>query len=82
MRQILLVPLVLAACVNSRDAAAGKTELSADSTAISGIGVQTASAQSPAPSGNIPASVMKLRTDPQTPIRGLYVNRFSSQSTK
>jgi hypothetical protein len=82
MRHILFVPLVLAACVNSRDAAAGKTELSADSTARSAIGVQTAAAQSPAPSGNIAASVMKLRTDPQTPIRGLYVNRFAAQSTK
>jgi hypothetical protein len=82
MRRIFLIPLVLAACVNSRDAAAGKTELSADSTAKSGIGVQTAAAQSPAPSGNIPAAVMKLRTDPQAPIRGLYVNRFAAQSTK
>ena len=82
MRQIFLIPLVLAACVNSRDAAAGKTELSADSTARSGIGVQTAAAQSPAPSGNFPAPVMKLRTDPQAPIRGLYVNRFAAQSTK
>lgn len=83
MRQILFVPLVLAACVNSRDAAAGKTELTADSTARSGIGVQAASAQSvPAQSGNVPASVMKLRTDRDAPIRGLYVNRFAAQSTK
>ncbi|HEX6573402.1 MAG TPA: putative glycoside hydrolase [Gemmatimonadaceae bacterium] len=83
MRSLLLLPVVLAACVNSRDAAAGKTELAADSAAKSGIGVQTASAQpAPAASGNIPASVMKLRTDPETPIRGLYVNRFAAQSTK
>ena len=83
MRSILLLAVLSTACVNSRDAAAGKGELAADSAAKSSIGVQTATAQPapPAPA-NLPASVQKLRTDPQAPIRGLYVNRFAAQSTK
>ena len=84
MRSILLLAVLSAACVNSRDAAAGKTRLSADSTAKSVIGASVANAQpAPAPAtGGIPAEVMKLRTDPEAPIRGLYVNRFAAQSTK
>jgi hypothetical protein len=83
MRSILLLAALSSACVNSRDAAAGKAGLAADSTSASVVGVKTASAQpAPAPSGNIPASVMKLRTDRDAPIRGLYVNRFAAQSSK
>jgi hypothetical protein len=87
MRQLLLLAALSTACVNSRDAAAGKAQLAADSTSKSVIGgVSTASAQSPAaapaPDGSIPATVQKLRTDAQAPIRGLYVNRFAAQSTK
>jgi hypothetical protein len=84
MRSILLLAVLSAACVNSRDAATGKTRLSADSTSKSVIGATVANAQ-PAPAtatGGIPAEVMKLRTDPEAPIRGLYVNRFAAQSTK
>ena len=82
MRSILIVAALSAACVNSRDAAAGKGELAADSISKSVVGVQTASAQSTAPAGNLSAAVQKLRTDPNAPIRGLYVNRFAAQSTK
>jgi hypothetical protein len=81
MRSIFVLAALTAACVSSRDAAAGKGELAADSTAESRIGIRTASAQPPAP-GNLPAEVQKLRTDPQAPIRGLYVNRFAAQSAK
>ena len=84
MRSILLLAVLSAACVNSRDAATGKTRLSADSTSKSVIGATVANAQpAPAPAtGGIPAEVMKLRTDPEAPIRGLYVNRFAAQSSK
>ena len=83
MRSIFVLAALSAACVNSRDAAAGTGELAADSTAKSRIGVQTASAQPAAQAtGTIPSEVQKLRTDPQAPIRGLYVNRFAAQSTK
>lgn len=87
MRQLLLLAVFTTACVSSRDAAAGKAQLAADSTSKSVIGgVSTANAQPPAStaalSGNIPATVQKLRTDAQAPIRGLYVNRFAAQSTK
>jgi hypothetical protein len=82
MRSIFVLAILSAACVSSRDAAAGKAELSADSTAKSVVGVRTASAQ-PAPAADgLPATVQKLRTDAQAPIRGLYVNRFAAQSTK
>jgi hypothetical protein len=81
MRSIFVIAALSAACANSRDAAAGKSELAADSASKSVVGVRTASAQ-PAPAGNVPATVQKLRTDAQAPIRGLYVNRFAAQSTK
>ena len=62
MRSILLLAVLSAACVNSRDAATGKTRLSADSTSKSVIGATVANAQpAPAPAtGGIPAEVMKL----------------------
>jgi hypothetical protein len=86
MRSILFFAVLSTACASSRDSAAGKGELAADSTAISVIGgAKTAGAQSPAApaqAGNLPATVQKLRTDAQIPIRGLYVNRFAAQSTK
>ncbi len=92
MRPILLLAVLSSACVNSRDAAAGKTDLAADSASQSVIGVRDASAQ-PAPAGTpetpaaasatqLPAAVQKLRTDPSAPIRGLYINRFAAQSSK
>src|SRR5512138_3733671 len=66
MRSILILAVFSAACVNSRDAVKGKSDLAADSTAKSVIGVNTANAQPPAPAtGNLPAEVVKLRTDPQ-----------------
>lgn len=82
MRSILILAAFSAACVNSRDAAGGKVEVAADSTAKSRIGVQTASAEPAPAAADIPAAVQKLRTDPAAPIRGLYVNRFAAQSTK
>jgi hypothetical protein len=87
MRSILFFAVLSTACASSRDSAAGKGELAADSTAISVIGgAKTAGAQSPATptaqAGNLPAIVQKLRTDAQMPIRGLYVNRFAAQSTR
>ena len=83
MRPIVLLAVLSAACTTSHDAAAGKTELAADSTAKSVIGARTASAQT-VPDGNSShsAELTRLRTDPQAPIRGLYVNRFAAQSTK
>jgi hypothetical protein len=83
MRSIFVLVLLSAACVNSRDAAAAKTELALDSASLSVVGARTASAQPAAPvSDAVPAVVQKLRTDPNAPIRGLYVNRFAAQSTK
>ena len=87
MRSYLILALLSTACVGSRDAAAGKVELAADSVAGSVVGGGTAGAQSaPASStpvaGNFSADLQKLRTDANAPIRGLYVNRFAAQSTK
>jgi len=80
MRSFLFLVVLTTACANTRDAVAEKGDLSADSISQSAIGAQAAPAQ-PTP-GTLPASVQKLRTDPQAPIRGLYVNRFAAQSTK
>jgi hypothetical protein len=89
MRRFLFLAFALTACVGSRDAAKGKSELAADSTAKSQIGGSTAGAQTPAAAtaapvlaGNYSAELQKLRTDPTVPIRGLYINRFAAQSTK
>jgi len=83
MRALLILAAASVACVNSRDAAAGRAELSADSTARSVVGANTASAQTPAPTqAGLSPAVQKLRTDPAAPIRGLYVNRFAAQSKK
>jgi hypothetical protein len=82
MRSILILAALSTACANTRDAAAGNAELAADSVSKSSVGGQAPSAQpAPAP-GNVPQVVQKLRTDPEAPIRGLYVNRFAAQSTK
>jgi hypothetical protein len=83
MRLIFLLTFALAACAGARDAAAGKAEVNTDSVAGSSIGATPAPAQTPAaPKGNFSAELQKLRTDPNAPIRGLYVNRFAAQSTK
>ena len=80
MRSILILVMLTTACANTRDAAAEKNTASGDSASKSGGAAQTTSAQ-PAPD-NVPAAVQKLRTDPEAPIRGLYVNRFAAQSMK
>ena len=85
MRRILLLILRSAACADTRSAATEIAQSAADSAAKSRIGgVATASAQtaSTAPNGNFPAELLKLRTDPSAPIRGLYVNRFAAQSRR
>ncbi len=83
MRSIILLAALSTACVNSRDAAAGRTAVAADSTAASVVGVRNANAQpAPASQSGLSAEVQKLRTDPSVPVRGLYVNRFAAQSTK
>ena len=87
MRSYLILALLSTACVGSRDAAAGKVEMAADSVAGSVVGGGSAGAQSaPASStpvaGNFSADLQKLRSDVNAPIRGLYVNRFAAQSTK
>ena len=83
MRLIFLLAFTSAACAGARDAAAGKADVNADSVAASSIGATPAGAQTPAaPTGNFSAELQKLRTDPNAPIRGLYVNRFAAQSTK
>lgn len=86
MRSYLILALATTACVGSRDAAAGKIELATDSVAGSVVGDGQSGAQTPSESapaaGNFSAELQKLRTDPQAPIRGLYVNRFAAQSTK
>lgn len=95
MRSIPLIVLVLAACSATHDAGAGKTAIAGDSVSRSVIGGPTAAtaqidsqnagsltpAQAPA-GGAIPASVQKLRSDANAPIRALYVNRFAAQSSK
>ncbi|HEX2723741.1 MAG TPA: putative glycoside hydrolase [Gemmatimonadaceae bacterium] len=86
MRSILVLSLVTTACVGSRDAAAGKVALGADSVAGSVVGGGPSGTKAPDAVTNagagLPADVQKLRTDPSIPIRGLYVNRFAAQSTK
>ena len=83
MRSLLFVAVLATACVNSRDAAAGRTALAADSTAASVVGTNEAGAQpAPASQSGLSAEVQKLRKDPSMPIRGLYVNRFAAQSKK
>ncbi|MDQ3082158.1 MAG: putative glycoside hydrolase [Gemmatimonadota bacterium] len=86
MRIVLLLAFSAAACSTSRDAAAGKAEVTADSVAGSTIGTNVAGAQTPAatasPGGNFPPELQKLRSDINAPIRALYVNRFAAQSTR
>jgi hypothetical protein len=84
MRSILLLVVLSAACADTRSAATEIAQAAADSASKSRIGVATASAQS-APAGqagNFSAELQRLRTDPNAPIRGLYVNRFAAQSRK
>jgi len=87
MRSYLILALATIGCVGSRDAAAGKVELAADSVAGSVVGGASGSGQAVSASdtvaqGNFSAELRKLRTDRDAPIRGLYINRFAAQSTK
>lgn len=82
MRSVLLLAFFSAACAGTRDAAAGKAEVTADSVAGSAIGARdTAALPASAAGGAFSAELQKLRSDPNAPIRGLYVNRFAAQST-
>jgi hypothetical protein len=81
MRLVFLLAIASTACAGTRDAAAGKAEVTADSIAASTIGGAGDSAQA-TPQGNFSAELRRLRTDPNAPIRGLYVNRFAAQSTR
>jgi hypothetical protein len=82
IRSVLVLALAVSGCANTRDAAAGKVEVTADSVTGSTIGATTDSSAQAATGGNFPAEIQKLRTDPNIPIRGLYVNRFAAQSTR
>lgn len=90
MRPILLFAVVLTACSAGADAAKAKPDASTDSAAVSRAGSGTTGSQAPGvpgdstavPTGNFSAELQKLRTDPNVPIRGLYLNRFAAQSTK
>jgi hypothetical protein len=83
IRSVLFLALVVSGCANTRDAAAGKAEVTADSVTGSTIGATRADSSTQAvPGGNFSAELQKLRTDINAPIRGLYVNRFAAQSTR
>jgi hypothetical protein len=85
MRSFIFAAVFLTACAGTHDAATQKTAASAGTVAGSTIGPRSAeAAPSPAgtPVGNFSAELQKLRTDPNAPIRALYVNRFAAQSTK
>jgi hypothetical protein len=91
MRSILLLAVLSAGCAGSRDAAAAKAGVVGDS--VAGSSIASSATASPATAagsngaagaqnGNFSAELQKLRTDPNAPIRGLYVNRFAAQSRK
>jgi hypothetical protein len=83
IRSVLLLAFAVSGCANTRDAAAGKVEVTADSVSGSVIGGTAADSTAQAvPAGNFSAELQKLRTDINAPIRGLYVNRFAAQSTR
>ena len=83
IRSVLVLAFAVSGCANTRDAAAGKVEVTADSVSGSVIGRTPADSTAQAvPAGNFSAELQKLRTDINAPIRGLYVNRFAAQSTR
>jgi hypothetical protein len=83
MRLVLILSLAAFGCANTRDATAGRAEVATDSVTGSAIGAtRPDSAAQTAPGGPYSAEIMKLRTDINAPIRGLYVNRFAAQSTR
>ncbi len=90
MRSFLFLAVALAACSAGADADKVKSATAADSTSVSQTAAGTVAAQPPGtpgdstavPAGNYSAELQKLRTDPNAPIRGLYLNRFAAQSTK
>ncbi|MDQ3243524.1 MAG: putative glycoside hydrolase, partial [Gemmatimonadota bacterium] len=65
----------------SRDAAIGKTGMRADSVTATAADASQSSQSAAAPA-NMSVELKRLRTDPNAPIRGLYVNRFAAQSSK
>ncbi|HUQ18946.1 MAG TPA: putative glycoside hydrolase [Gemmatimonadaceae bacterium] len=90
MRFLFLTLFVLPACAGGHDAAA-KTKAGLDSVSASAVGAGNDSgakaasatpASSTTPAGPSSAVAQNLRTDLSTPIRGLYINRFASQSSK
>ena len=87
MRSVLFLTtaaLASAACADSRRGAAGQAGAAADSVSASSIGPATAAAAQTVPGagGVFSPEIQKLRTDPNAPIRALYVNRFAAQSTR
>ncbi|MBA3343019.1 MAG: putative glycoside hydrolase [Gemmatimonadaceae bacterium] len=82
MRFHLSLAFILSACAAGTDTG-GRAGLGADSVAASVVGGGQAQARPATPAtGNFSAELTRLRTDPNAPIRGLYVNRFAAQSTK
>jgi len=75
--------LLSGGCTSGRDAAALGTD--ADSIAASQVGTQAADSsngqQAQAGPSTGSAEVLRLQRDPNAPIRGIYLNRFSVQST-
>src|SRR4051794_38310198 len=85
MRSILLAAVLVTGCAGAHDAATKTAKAAADSMSASAIGPRNAAAATaPAgsPVGTYSAELQKLRSDPNAPIRGLYVNRFAAQSSK
>jgi hypothetical protein len=85
MRSILVAAVILTGCAGAHDAANKSAQVTADSVSASAIGPRNAEAATAPPGtpvGNFSAELQKLRTDPNTPIRALYVNRFAAQSSK
>src|SRR5687768_5406574 len=86
MRSVLFftAAALASSCADSRRGAAGQAEAAADSVSASSIGPATAAAAQTVPGagGVFSPEIQKLRTDPEAPIRALYVNRIAAQSTR
>lgn len=81
MLPYLIIAFIVTACAGSRDTAIGKTEMRADSVTATATDASQSSQSAAAPA-NMSAELKRLRTNPNAPIRGLYVNRFAAQSSK
>jgi len=81
-RHFIVFAALLTACAGNRDGVAGGTDGGTDSVSASSIGGSAGAAGSTpaAGTGQFSAEIIRLRTDPSVPIRGLYVNRFAAQS--